>query len=111
MKLRVRGSEGLPLSAPTRSLLEQKIRLAIGIRANEIQSLRVDLHHHPGPPNRIQCCVSLKCVDGKRTRLEEDAENVEKAIEWAVWRVNHLLGRQALRERARFVVESPDSKR
>ena len=97
MKLRVRSSQDLHLNPGSRAVVEKRIRLAIGIRANEIESLQLELRLRPNSPRPIRCCVSMICSDGARSRLEEDAESIQEAVDWAAWRVRHALGRHSLR--------------
>ncbi len=96
MKLAI-DARDVELATADRAQLENRVRMSIGLRDREIEVVRVTLRAPDPRRGGVRCRVALRCDDGDRVSLEEEAADTTGAIDLALWRLERQLRRLRLR--------------
>lgn len=96
MRLAVR-ARNFELAPALRDRIETRVRLSIGSFVADVETLQLTLAEHPAERRGGYCEVTLRCLDGEQTRIEERAGDREDALEVALWRIGRWLRRRELR--------------
>ena len=96
MKLRIK-AENVDLPPDLRSSIDDRFRITLGNRASRDQNVTIVVSRAGEAGDQIRCRISLRHDDAASERIEEVAQDLSTALDWAIWRLVHSLDRRALR--------------